>query len=149
VTWLFFVIGAALCWGSYGPLLHIGQGVLGGPWKALLCVGLAYFLIGVVVPASALGAQGQLNGFHGRGLRSGLAAGGLGVLGAICIISAFNYGGSAIYVMPLVYAGAPVVNALLSMALHPPKRSPSPLLYVGMLLAAGGASMVLYFKPQS
>ena len=58
-------------------------------------------------------------------------------------------GGSAIYVMPLVYAGAPVVNVLLSMALHPPKRSPNPLLYLGMVLAAGGASMVLYFKPQS
>jgi hypothetical protein len=51
--------------------------------------------------------------------------------------------------MPLVFAGAPIVNALFSMILHPPKQAPNPLIYVGMLLAATGAGMVLYFKPQS
>jgi hypothetical protein len=50
--------------------------------------------------------------------------------------------------MPLVFGGSPLVNVLYSMAVHPPKAAPSPLLYVGFLLAAAGASMVLYFKPQ-
>jgi hypothetical protein len=134
---------------GYGPLLHVGQTAMGSPWRALLCVGLAYFLIGVVVPSAVLGARGELRGFTALGLRSGLAAGALGVTGALCIISAFNYGGAPVYVMPLVYSGAPVVNVLLSMLLHPPKYSPSPFLYLGMALAATGASMVLYFKPQS
>jgi hypothetical protein len=51
--------------------------------------------------------------------------------------------------MPLVFAGAPLVNVFFSMWLHPPKTSPNPLLYLGFVLAAVGAGMVLYFKPQS
>jgi hypothetical protein len=49
--------------------------------------------------------------------------------------------------MPLVFGGAPLVNVLFSMWLHPPKVAPNPLLYAGFLLVAVGASMVLYFKP--
>jgi len=67
----------------------------------------------------------------------------------VCIIFAFRYGGLPTYVMPLVFAGAPLVNVLFSMWLHPPKVSPNPLLYVGFLLAATGAGLVLYFKPQA
>ena len=48
--WIVFVIGAVLSWGVYGPALHKGQTQLGNPLKALLCVGFAYFLIGVLVP---------------------------------------------------------------------------------------------------
>jgi hypothetical protein len=33
--------------------------------------------------------------------------------------------------------------------LHPPKASPSPMLFVGFLLAAIGAGMVLYYRPAS
>jgi hypothetical protein len=51
--------------------------------------------------------------------------------------------------MPLVFAGAPLVNVLFSMWLHPPKQSPNPLLYLGFVLASLGAGLVLYFKPQS
>jgi hypothetical protein len=75
-------------------------------------------------------------------------AGALGALGAVCIIWAFKSGGSPTIVMPLVFGGAPLVNVLTSMALHPPKESPNPLLYAGFVLAAIGAGMVLYFKPQ-
>jgi len=49
--------------------------------------------------------------------------------------------------MPLVFGGAPLINVALTMATHPPKVAPSPLLYVGFLLGAAGAAMVLYFKP--
>jgi len=48
--WVIFVAGAILSWGAYGALLHQGQVQLGNPLKALLCVGVAYFLIGVIVP---------------------------------------------------------------------------------------------------
>jgi hypothetical protein len=51
--------------------------------------------------------------------------------------------------MPLVFGGAPVVNVLVTMVLHPPKSSINPLLFVGFLLVVIGASMVLYFRPQS
>ena len=148
MTWVLFVVGAVLSWGLYGPALHRGQVALGNPLRALLCVGLAYFLIGVLVPVAALSAQGELRGFSSRGVIAATLGGTLGALGAICIIWAFRSGGSPLYVMPLVFAGAPVVNALYTIVQHPPKTAPNPLLYVGILLAAVGTYMVLHYKPQ-
>ncbi len=149
MLWILFALGAALSWGLYGPALHRGQVALGSPMRALLCVGVAYFLIGVLVPLGSLSAQGGLQGFTMKGSLSAILGGALGALGAICIIFAFKYGGLPTYVMPLVFAGAPLVNVLFSMWLHPPKTAPNPLIYVGFLLAAAGAGMVLYFKPQA
>jgi hypothetical protein len=147
--WIGFVLGAVLSWGLYGPALHKGQVALGNPLKALLCVGFAYFLIGVLVPVIALSAQGQLGGFSRGGVLAATAGGTLGALGAVCIIWAFRSGGSPAYVMPLVFSGAPVVNVLYSMWQHPPKTAPSPMLYVGFLMAALGGYLVLHYKPQS
>ena len=149
MLWIVFAVGAALCWGLYGPVLHQGQVDLKNPMRALLCVGVAYFLVGVIVPVISLSSQGQLGGFTTKGSLLAGAGGALGAVGAVCIIYAFRSGGIPTYVMPLVFAGAPIVNALFSMLLHPPKQAPNPLIYVGMLLAATGAGMVLYFKPQS
>jgi hypothetical protein len=148
MTWLWFVAGAILSWGLYGPALHRGQAALGNPLRALLCVGGAYFLIGVLVPVIALSAQGELRGFSGRGVVAATLGGALGALGAVCIIWAFRSGGTPQYVMPLVFAGAPVVNVLYSMAEHPPRTAPSPMLYLGFVLAALGGYLVLHFKPQ-
>jgi len=147
--WIVFVAGAVLSWGAYGAMLHMGQTQLGNPLKALLCVGVAYFLIGILVPVAALGSQGQLNKFDTQGLIIATVAGALGAIGAACIIWAFRNGGLPVYVMPLVFGGAPVVNVLLTMVLHPPKSAINPLLYLGFLLASVGAAMVLYFRPQS
>jgi hypothetical protein len=147
MRWLIFVLGAVLSWGAYGVLLHRGQVVLGNPLKALLCVGVAYFLIGVLVPVGALASQGALSNFNQTGLITATIAGALGAIGAACIIWAFRAGGLPVYVMPLVFGGAPIVNVLLSMMFHPPKVAPSPLLYVGFVLASVGAGMVLYFRP--
>ena len=149
MTWVLFALGAALSWGMYGPMLHKGQIQLGNPLRALLCVGVAYFLVGVLVPVIVLSGQGQLKPFHMNGAISATFAGALGAIGAVCIIWAFRTGGIPTYVMPLVFAGAPIINVLVSMSMHPPKTSPNPLLFVGMVLASVGAGMVLYFKPQS
>ena len=75
MIWIVFVAGAILSWGAYGALLHLGQTQLGNPLKALLCVGVAYFLIGILVPVFALGSQGQLNRFNGQGLMTATIAG--------------------------------------------------------------------------
>jgi hypothetical protein len=144
MAWIMFAIGAALCWGVYGPALHKGQTLLGNPLKALLCVGVAYMLIGVLVPVLALGGIGGFN--TGGAIWSGIG-GALGAIGAVCIIWAFKSGGLPNYVMPLVFGGAPVINVIVSMATHPPKNAVNPLLYVGFLAVVVGAGMVLYFKP--
>ena len=145
--WMVFVAGAVLSWGAYGMLLHQGQVLLRNPLKALLCVGVAYFLIGVLLPVASLAAQGDLSGFDSKGLMIATIAGALGAIGAACIIWAFRTGGLPVYVMPLVFGGAPIVNVLLSMAMHPPKVPPNPMLYLGFVLASVGAGMVLYFRP--
>ncbi len=149
MNWITFALGAALSWGAYGVVLHRGQLALGNPLRALLCVGVAYFLIGVLVPLVALQSQGELRNFNATGVTYALLGGSLGAIGAVCIIWAFRSGGVPNYVMPLVFAGAPLVNVALSILTHPPKTAPSPLLYLGFLLASTGAGMVLYYKPQS
>jgi len=147
MNWLLFVVGAVLSWGVYGSLLHRGQLALGSPVKALLCVGVAYFLIGVLAPVVMLAAQGQLGGWNPSGTTTATIAGALGAIGALCIILSFRAGGSPLIVMPLVFGGAPLVNVLVSVLQHPPRQAPSPLLYLGFLLAATGGFMVLYFRP--
>ena len=64
--WLIFVAGAVLSWGAYGVLLHQGQTQLGNPLKALLCVGVAYFLIGVIIPGRRPQRAGQPVGLQHR-----------------------------------------------------------------------------------
>ena len=147
MVWLIFVAGAVLSWGAYGALLHLGQTQLGNPLKALLCVGVAYFLIGVLLPVIGLSAQGGLGDFNSTGVITATVAGALGAIGAGCIIWSFRTGGLPVYVMPLVFGGAPIVNVLVTMVIHPPKASISPMLYVGFLLAAAGAFIVLRFRP--
>lgn len=147
MLWVIFALGAALSWGFYGPALHTGQTKLGSPLRSLLCVGVAYFLIGVLYPIISLASQGELKNFNSSGVTWATVGGALGALGAIFIIYAFKAGGIPTYVMPLVFGGAPVVNVLFSMVLHPPEKAPNPLLYLGFLLVVAGAAIVLYFKP--
>jgi hypothetical protein len=149
MTWAIFAAGAVLSWGAYGALLFEGQTALGNPLKALLCVGVAYFLIGVIIPVAGLSSQGALSGFNTSGLIMATIAGALGAIGAACIIWAFRTGGLPFYVMPLVFGGAPIINVLIAMFLHPPKAEVNPMLYVGFLLASVGAAMVLYFRPHA
>ena len=126
-----------------------GAEQLGNPLKALLCVGVAYFLVGVIVPVGALSAQGQLGGFEQRRARPPRRSpASLGAVGAVCIIWSFRTGGIPLYVMPLVFGGAPIINVLYSMIIHPPKSgAQSDAVSSGFLLASIGAGMVLYFRP--
>ncbi len=149
MTWMIFVLGAVLSWGIYGPMLHKGQLQLGNPMRALLCVGVAYFLVGVLVPVVVLGAQGQLHGFTAAGTQAATLAGTLGALGAVFIIFSYKFGGIPVNVMPLVFGGAPVVNVIYTMMIHPPKSEINPMFYFGLLFASLGAGMVLYFRPQN
>jgi drug/metabolite transporter (DMT)-like permease len=119
MTWVMFAIGAALSWGMYGPMLHKGQVALGSPMRALLCVGVAYLLVAILIPGGTLLSQGQLNNFNWPGTVSATVAGILGAFGAIFVIWAFRAGGVPNYVMPIVFGFAPLVNVLYTMYLHP------------------------------
>ena len=143
MSWIVLALGAALSWGLYGASLHKGQMDLGNPLRALLCVGAAYFLIGVIVPVVALSSQGELRNFNASGTTTATLAGALGAIGAVFIIFAFRAGGLPTYVMPIVFGGAPIINVLTTIAIHPPKSSINPLFFAGVLMAAAGAALVL------
>ena len=149
MSWIALAFGAALSWGMYGASLHRGQVALGNPMRALLCVGVAYFLIGVLVPAAVLTSQGEMRNFNSVGTTTATLAGALGAIGAVFIIFAFRSGGLPTYVMPIVFGFAPLVNVLTTMIIHPPKVAPNPMLYLGFLMTAAGAGLVLYFRPQA
>lgn len=148
--YLWFVIGAVLSWGAYVPTIHSGQ--MGfepkGPIRAFLFVGLAYCLVAVIIPGLALTVgKAEPMAFSSKGMMISTLAGVLGALGALCVIYALRTGGTPLTVPPLVFAGAPIVATFVGMLFHKPQNAPSPLFYVGIFLAAGGAALVLRFKP--
>jgi hypothetical protein len=147
---LFFVLCTILCWGAYVPTIHAGQvgfGTKPAALRAFICVGVAYFLISVAVFAYLLLGKPEPLDTTNRGLTLSTLAGVLGALGALGIVFAMMYGGKPIFVAPVVFAGAPIVNTIVSMIWHKPANPPNPLFFVGIILAAIGAAMVLRFKP--
>jgi len=50
-----FIVLTIICWGMYGPVLHRGQEAMEhSRMRPLLMVGLAYFVVGVIVPVFVL-----------------------------------------------------------------------------------------------
>ncbi len=138
----------AVCWGVYGPLLHIGQVSLGGNrLRAFLCVGLAYFLIAVVVPLLMMSTSGKKSEWSVKGLLWSLLAGTAGALGALGVILAFNFGGKPVYVMPLVFGCAPVVNSFWTIYWQNTWKDINAFFAAGLILVAVGAASVLFFAP--
>jgi hypothetical protein len=151
-AWQAFVLGAVLSWGLYVPILHEGQRNMGGNPKTgslrgFLCVGIAYFLTAVVVPVALMLYRGDSFEFSGYGATFATVGGALGAAGALCIMLAIGAQGPALYIAPLVFAGAPVVSSVVSL-LWKTRQVPGPLFFVGILLAAVGAGLVLYSKSE-
>jgi hypothetical protein len=140
---------AAICWGSYGPFLHIGQMKMGGSrLRPFCCVGLAYFLIAVAVPLMILSVWDEPGKWTMSGTIWSIAAGSAGALGALGIILAFNYGGKPIYVMPLIFGFAPVVNTFTTMATSGTISSVSIPFMCSLAVVIAGAVTVLIFAPK-
>jgi hypothetical protein len=144
----------AICWGIYNPLLQWGaSGMGGGRLRPFVCVGLAYFLIAVVLPILliALGGQESEAKFAPTfgGVVWSLIAGTAGALGALGIILALSYGARPIFLAPLVFGFAPVVNTIFTLYVTGAyKENISPLFYAGLILVVAGAVTVLIFRPE-
>jgi drug/metabolite transporter (DMT)-like permease len=144
-----FIVLTAICWGAYGPALHKGQvAMLGSRLRPLICVGLAYFLIGVLVPLPLLSSLEPNASFNLTGMLWSLGGGAAGALGALGIIMAFTYGGKPVYVMPLVFGCAPVVNAFTEIIGKSMYNDIGPLFYAGLIIVVVGAVVVLVFAPK-
>ena len=140
----------ALCWGAYGPVLHSGQAKMqGSRLRPFLCVGLAYFAIAVIVPLMLSGTfqePGSWNSVPGIGWS--LLAGATGAIGALGIIYAFNFGGKPIFIMPLVFGIAPVVNTLTETFSKNLISEVTPMFLGSLAMVICGATIVLVFAPR-
>jgi hypothetical protein len=209
LPWWVYVIVAGLAWGTYVPIIFYGgtelttkPGTIGGRLASILCVGIAYFVMAVLIPILLMISNSddrpvwKMNGLVFSGL-----AGVMGAVGAICVIfaskaatetakgefdervaglsaqletepdaakkaeienelSAFKSDRSKylasyrIYIAPLIFCLAPLINTLLSLVWHPKPGEPMHFdftmpswhLPLGILLMAVGTFLVLYSK---
>jgi hypothetical protein len=146
---IFAIALAIASWGAYGPVLHKGQAAMHhSRLRPLICVGLAYFVIAVIVPYFFLGEMGENSTYASFGTLWSLLGGTLGAVGALGIILAFNSGGKPVFVMPLVFGGAPVINTLVSITASNAWDHVSPFFWAGLILVIAGAALVLVFAPR-
>ena len=89
-----------------------------GRYKAFLFVGVAYFLTAVLAPLAVLALNGASWTFTAAGLAGRWWRGSRGA-GAFGVLLAFGAKGTPAVVMSIVFAGAPVVNALYALTLIP------------------------------
>ncbi|MCS1407791.1 MAG: hypothetical protein M2R45_00951 [Verrucomicrobia subdivision 3 bacterium] len=155
MAWLYFALLTVVCWGLYGILLHKGQVTMGdsenGRYKAFLFVGIAYFLVAVLAPLALLMVKGAaFSGYTGAGMWWSLVAGIAGAVGAFGVLLAFGAKGTPPVVMSIIFAGAPVVNAIVAIMLQPPAGGWSVIrlpFVLGIIFAALGGMLVTLYKP--
>lgn len=174
IPWWGYVILAGLAWGTYVPIIFYGgtelstrPGTIGGRLASILCVGVAYFVLAVLIPVVLMAlrddAQPQ---WKTNGLVFSALAGIAGAVGAICVIFAskaavdaakaegINPATFRVFIAPLIFALAPMINTLLSLVWHPQPGDPWHFgfevpgwkLPVGILLVAIGTFLVLKSK---
>ena len=154
MSWLIFAMMTVCSWGLYGVLLHTGQismaDPINGRYKAFLFVGIAYLLTAVLGSLIVLLVNGASWSFPAKGMTWSTLAGVVGALGAFGVLLAFGAKGTPSVVMSIVFAGAPIVNAIVAMSLHPPEGGLSSLSWpflLGILMAAMGGCLVSLFRP--
>lgn len=154
MQWLYYALLTVVTWGLYGVYLHSGQLAMNDPvagrYKAFLFVGIAYFIIAVLAPLVMLKLQGASFSFPARGMWISLFAGTLGAVGAFGTLLAFGAKGTPSVVMSIVFAGAPVVNAVVATWMHPPKGGLAAVpwqFFAGIVMAATGGCIVSLYRP--
>ena len=154
MMWLIFALCTVCCWGLYGIFLHAGQMAMGDPenalFKSFFIVGIAYLVTAVLGSAVILWMNGATWSFTSKGVIFSLIAGLVGAFGAFFVLLAFKSKGTPAVVMSIVFAGAPIINAVVALMLHPPKGgfgTLKPQFILGIALAALGGFMVSFYKP--
>ena len=173
MNWLSYAVMTVFFWGVYGVLLHLGRSFMPGVTppgpegahaglKAFLLVCVAYGIIGFVA-YGLLKGRGSDMGFGSSGITWSLIAGLAGAAGAFTLVLALGAaatpvitggGGfgalAAVAVMPIVFGGAPIVNAIVTILKSPPEggvKAISYWFYIGMVLAITGVVVVVRSAP--
>src|SRR5262249_18019980 len=141
----------------------------------ILCVGGAYFVIGVLIPLVYLITSDRKDwpSFNANGLIFSSLAGVAGAVGALCVIFAsgaamkvgvslkqadpnFNPSTYRMFIAPLIFGLAPIINTIVSSIWHPKPGHPFHFsfelpgwkLWLGILLVGAGAALVLFSKEE-
>jgi hypothetical protein len=171
IPWWGYVVLAGLSWGTYVPIIFYGGSELGGKSNArllaILCVGVAYFVIGVLFPLFMfLSKQEEWPTTKTTGLVFAGLAGVAGAVGAICVVFASSAAVHQanidkvppatyrMYIAPLIFGLAPIINTLVASVWHPKPGDPWHFdvelpdwrLFVGIVLVGAGVFLVLYSK---
>jgi len=177
IPWWGYVLLAGLAWGTYVPLiffggtqLSTGPGTIGGRLASILCVGVAYFVLAVVVPVVLMSVRDDGKpDWRTTGLVFSGLAGVAGAVGAICVIFASKAAVDTaksegidpatyrIYIAPLIFALAPAINTLVSLVWHPKTGNPWHFAFelpgwklpAGIVLVALGTYLVLMSKEEA
>ncbi|MBX3445044.1 MAG: hypothetical protein KF774_21770 [Planctomyces sp.] len=149
-----FAIATAVFWGLYGPALGKARGSW-SPFKPYMLIGVAYLVWGVLGGLIGMRIFGDSWTFDGPQLpaaKFGFLAGSLGAFGALCltaaVLNAKGFGGPAL-VMPIVFGGATMVNAVTELVLLKDRPAINPLLWLGMALVVAGIVLVRLYTPQA
>jgi hypothetical protein len=165
MNWIAYALLTVVFWGVYGVILHYGRGQMPlgveaphGSLKAFLWVGIAYLVVAVAGAAIFLKVRGSDFSMTSSGSVWSFIAGSAGALGALTLVLALGAaaatmkGAAPAAVMPIVFGGAPIVNAITAMIVHPPeggiKALPLPFI-LGIILAATGAVLVAKNAPSN
>ncbi|HEX4591377.1 MAG TPA: hypothetical protein VH120_15690 [Gemmataceae bacterium] len=163
--WLLYTVIAGAAWGTYVPMIAFGGKTLeGNRFGALLCVGFAYFLIAVLLPLGLfVSGREKWPPPNATGLTFSALAGVAGAIGALGVIFATKAAGgpkasASLFIAPLIFGLAPVINTLVSLVWHPekgqafnfgvPETMPGWKLFAGIAFVAVGAALVLYAKAE-
>ncbi|HYH68521.1 MAG TPA: hypothetical protein VD866_27765 [Urbifossiella sp.] len=184
IPWWGYVIGAGLAWGTYVPLIFFGGQMLsplspagtpvgvGGRLASILCVGVAYFVLAVMIPVALMAVRDDAKAdWRAVGLTFSALAGIAGAVGAICVIFASKAAVDAakdegvnpatyrVYIAPLIFCLAPLINTLLSLVWHPDPKTgdwsifhldlPGWKLWAGIVLVSLGTFLVLMSKEEA
>ena len=124
---------------------------MNGRYKAFLWVGIAYFLIAVLAPAAILLATQASWVMPMKGITWSLLAGVVGGDRRVLRAARVRRQGHPAVVMSIIFAGAPIVNAVVVITKH---RAAWRLLgdqagqfMFGIVLAAVGGMLVTLYRP--
>jgi drug/metabolite transporter (DMT)-like permease len=173
--WILYAVFAGLAWGTYVPLVGYGGEQLGGKpthrMLAILCIGIAYLLIGVVFPLVyllVLTPAEERPSLNALGMIFAGVGGAAGALGAVCVVFATKASVAAdvqaslpkgtlkIYIPPIIFGLAPVLATIISVFWHPDAAASEPFrfhlempgwkLWAGVALVGLGIALVFYSR---
>mgnify|MGYP004368654403 FL=1 len=158
MQYLYYALITVICWGVYGVCMHVGSEGMGskeyGRLMAFIWVGIAYFLTAIIAPLIILKVKGGPIDFWAyptTGWQWSLIAGILGAIGALGVLLAFGKMPSPVYVpviMSIIFAGAPIVNAIVNTTKTNSWANVKPLFLLGITLAALGGFLVTKNAPK-